>query len=344
MLQKWPKATGNQVLQSLIRNTKGNESGEPRLDPEHKRGFGEVDVAKLLSVDPTQYPDINPLLAWAYETSEKHEETRGMYTDHSDWKHDYGATDPFSPDGERINATKNTDLVGREYERQQAAWKKVEQCKADGGSDCMRYSATATADETEGKSDGKSDGRTVLPGTGDGKDGVKSSGVPVWVWLAAGGVGVAVVAGGIVLAVVLSKRGKQGRRPLPDAVAAGPSPYAGPRQPVPGMAYPNRPYPPQYGGPGSRPVPQYQAPGPAQVPSQYRRNVGPVSPRYAQPQQQANPVPQNPVQPAQPYPQPPASQVPNVAGGYGQEQGYSPQQYPPQSDGRNKPGQGRHAR
>lgn len=123
-----------------------------------------------------------------------------------------------------------------------------------------------------------------------------------------------------------------------------PLPYAGPRQPVPGMAYPNRPYSPQYGGPGSRPVPQYQAPGPAQVPSQYRRNVGPVSPRYAQPQQQANPVPQNPVQPAQPYPQPPASQVPNVAGGYGQEQGYSPQQYPPQSDGRNKPGQGRHAR
>ncbi|MGE8661672.1 S8 family serine peptidase [Bifidobacterium longum] len=336
VLQKWPKATGNQVLQSLIRNTKGNESGEPRLDPEHKRGFGEVDVAKLLSVDPTQYPDINPLLAWAYETSEKHEETRGMYTDHSDWKHDYGATDPFSPDGERINATKNTDLVGREYERQQAAWKKVEQCKADGGSDCMKYSATNTAD----KADGKDSGKSVLPDTG----GSKLLGVPLWVWLAAGGVGVAVVAGGIVLAVVLSKRGKQGRRPLPDAAAAGPSPYAGPRQPVPGMAYPNRPYSPQYGGPGSRPVPQYQAPGPAQVPSQYRRNVGPVSPRYAQPQQQANPVPQNPVQPAQPYPQPPASQVPNVAGGYGQEQGYSPQQYPPQSDGRNKPGQGRHAR
>ena len=165
--------------------------------------------------------------------------------------------------------------------------------------------------------------------------------------LAVGGVGVAVVIGGIVLAVVLSKRRKQGRCPLPDAAAAGPSPYAGPRQPVPGVVYPNpnRPYLPQYGGPGSQPVPQYQAPGPAQVPSQYRRNVGPVSPQYAQPQsRQANPVPSNPVQPAQPYPQPPASQVPNVAGGYGQEQGYSPQQYPPQSDGRNKSGQGRHAR
>ena len=196
----------------------------------------------------------------------------------------------------------------------------------------MRYSATATAD--------KAGGRTVLPGTGDGRDGVKSSGVPVWVWLAAGGVGIAVVAGGIVLAVVLSKRGKQGRRPLPDAAAAGPSPYAGPRQPVPGMAYPNRPYSPQYGGPGSRPVPQYQAPGPAQVPSQYRRNVGPVSPQYAQPQsQQPNPVQSppvrpNPIQPspAQPYPscpQPSTGQVPNPADGHGREQAYPPRSNQP---------------
>ena len=339
-VQKWPDATGNQILQSLVRNTKGNDSGEAKLDPEHKRGYGQVDPGRLLTVDPTQYPDVNPILEAQVTTASK------LSDDRSKW---YTQDCSTNPDGvgsllDSYPVFCQAGEIGREYERQKAAWKKVEQCRSDGGSDCMRYSATATADETEGKSDGKSDGRTVLPGTGDGKDGVKSSGVPVWVWLAAGGVGIAVVAGGIVLAVVLSKRGKQGRRPLPDAAAAGPSPYAGPRQPVPGMAYPNRPYSPQYGGPGSRPVPQYQAPGPAQVPSQYRRNVGPVSPRYAQPQQQANPVPQNPVQPAQPYPQPPASQVPNVAGGYGQEQGYSPQQYPPQSDGRNKPGQGRHAR
>lgn len=341
VVQKWPDATGNQILQSLVRNTKGNDSGEAKLDPEHKRGYGQVDVARLLTVDPTQYPDVNPILEAQVTAAAK------LSDDRSKW---YAQDCSKNPDGvgdvldDSLPVPCQAGEIGREYERQKAAWKKVEQCRSDGGSDCMRYSATATADETEGKSDGKSDGRIVLPGTGDGKDVVKSSGVPVWVWLAAGGVGIAVVAGGIVLAVVLSKRGKQGRRPLPDAAAAGPSPYAGPRQPVPGMAYPNRPYSPQYGGPGSRPVPQYQAPGPAQVPSQYRRNVGPVSPRYAQPQQQANPVPQNPVQPAQPYPQPPASQVPNVAGGYGQEQGYSPQQYPPQSDGRNKPGQGRHAR
>lgn len=337
-VQKWPDATGNQILQSLVRNTKGNESGEAKLDPGHKRGYGQVDPGRLLTVDPTQYPDVNPILEAQVTTAAKLSDDRAKWYTQDCSKNPDGVGDLLDADSYPVPC--QAGEIGREYERQKAAWKKVEQCKADGGSDCMRYSATATADETEGKSDG----RTVLPDTGDGKDVVKSSSVPVWVWLAAGGVGIVVVIGGIVLAVVLSKRGKQGRHPSPDAAAAGPSPNAGPRQPVPGMAYPNRPYSPQYGGPGSRPVPQYQAPGPAQVPSQYRRNVGPVSPQYAQPQQQANPVPSNPVQPAQPYPQPPASQVPNVAGGYGQEQGYSPQQYPPQSDGRNKPGQGRHAR
>ena len=274
VLQKWPKATGNQVLQSLIRNTKGNESGEPRLDPEHKRGFGEVDVAKLLSVDPTQYPDINPLLAWAYETSEKHEETRGMYTDHSDWKHDYGATDPFSPDGERINATKNTDLVGREYERQQAAWKKVEQCKSDGGSDCMKYSATNTAD----KADGKDSGKSVLPDTG----GSKLLGVPLWVWLAAGGVGVAVVVGGIVLAVVLSKRGRRRSRHGGHASGRGPLPPVNPYPPqVPGAN--NGMVPPPAAG---QYVPQQQAPHSSAFP---RQTPYPAVPYPVPPQQAAQP-------------------------------------------------------
>lgn len=288
-LQKWPKATGNQMLQSLIRNTKGNESGEPRLDPEHKRGFGEVDVAKLLSVDPTQYPDINPLLAWAYETSEKHEETRGMYTDHSDWKDGaYGESDPFSPDGEKISVTKNTDLVGREYERQKAAWKKVEQCRSDGGSDCMKYSATNTADEADGK--------TVLPDTGGGKDGVKSSGVPVWVWFVAGGVGIVVVIGGIVLAVVLSKRGKRRSRHGGHASGRGPLP-------------PVNPYPPQVPGAGngmvSSPamgqyVPQQQAPHSSAFP---RQTPYPAVPYPVPPQQAAQP-PVTPGNTQNPYQQP----------------------------------------
>lgn len=349
-VQKWPDATGNQILQSLVRNTKGNGSGEAKLDPGHKRGYGQVDVARLLSVDPVQYPDVNPILEAQVTAASR------LSDDRAKW---YAQDCSKNPDGigdlldDSLPVPCQAGEIGREYERQKAAWKKVEQCRSDGGSDCMRYSATATADETEGKSDGKSDGRTVLPGTGDGRDGVKSSGVPVWVWLAAGGVGVFVVVGGIVLAVVLSKRGKQGRRPSPNAAATGPSPYAGPRQPMPGMAYPNRPYPPQYSQSYS---PQYQAqvPGPTPVPSQYRRDAGPVPPQYAQPQsQQANSVLSNPaqpypVQPAQPYPQPSPGQVPNSADDYGRGRVYPSQSYPsqpvPETDNRDKPSQGRHAR
>ena len=275
-LQKWPKATGNQILQSLIRNTKGNESGEPRLDPEHKRGFGEVDVARLLSVDPTQYPDINPLLAWAYETSEKHEETRGMYTDHSDWgkNADYAPTDPFTTDGSSIMVPREADLVGQEYERQQAAWKKVEQCKSDGGSDCMKYSATNTAD----KADGKDSGKSVLPDTG----GSKLLGVPLWVWLAAGGVGVAVVVGGIVLAVVLSKRGRRRSRHGGHASGRGPLPPVNPYPPqVPGAN--NGMVPPPAAG---QYVPQQQAPHSSAFP---RQTPYPAVPYPVPPQQAAQP-------------------------------------------------------
>ena len=131
----------------LIRNTKGNASGGPKLDPEHKRGFGIVDPGKLLSVDPTRYPDVNPLLEWAVKTSGEHEETKGMYEYPSPLgRNGVADTDVFSPNGERISVTVEASLVGRELQRQQAAWEKVESCRADGGSDCMKYSSTATAE------------------------------------------------------------------------------------------------------------------------------------------------------------------------------------------------------
>ena len=67
---------------------------------------------------------------------------------------------------------------GREYERQQAAWKKVEQCRSDGGSDCMQYSATNTAD-------GSNNNTTTPNGQakpeGDPSQSA-SSGMPVWLW------------------------------------------------------------------------------------------------------------------------------------------------------------------
>ena len=279
-VQKWPDATGNQILQSLVRNTKGNDSGEAKLDPEHKRGYGQVDPGRLLTVDPTQYPDVNPILEAQVTTASK------LSDDRSKW---YTQDCSTNPDG--VGSLLDDDSypvfcqageIGREYERQKAAWKKVEQCRSDGGSDCMRYSATATADETEGKSDGKSDGRTVLPDTGDGRDGVKSSGVPVWVWLAAGGVGVAVVVGGIVLAVVLSKRGRRRSRHGGHASGRGPLPPANPYPPqVPGAN--NGMVPPPAAG---QYVPQQQAPHSSAFP---RQTPYPAVPYPVPPQQAAQP-------------------------------------------------------
>lgn len=237
VMQRWPDATGNQILQSLIRNTKGNASGGPKLDPEHKRGFGIVDPGKLLSVDPTRYPDVNPLLEWAVKTSGEHEETKGMYEYPSPLgRNGVADTDVFSPNGERISATVEASLVGRELQRQQAAWEKVESCRADGGSDCMKYSATATADEEDGKVAGDM-----------ASDASGSSVVPSWVVpVVLAGAGVLVLAG-VVLAAVLVRRMRRAR----DAGRAVPVGTVG------GAGVPPVPYgvAPSYGGPAARSAP-----------------------------------------------------------------------------------------
>lgn len=271
-VQKWPDATGNQILQSLVRNTKGNDSGEAKLDPGHKRGYGQVDVARLLTVDPTQYPDVNPILEAQVTTASKLSDDRSKWYAQDCSKNPNGVGDLLDADSYPVPC--QAGEIGREYERQQAAWKKVEQCRSDGGSDCMRYSATATAD--------KAGGKAVLPDTGDGRDGVKSSSVPVWVWLAAGGVGVAVVAGGIVLAVVLSKRGRRRSRHGGHASGRGPLPPANPYPPqVPGAN--NGMVPPPAAG---QYVPQQQAPHSSAFP---RQTPYPAVPYPVPPQQAAQP-------------------------------------------------------
>ena len=234
VFQKWPDATGNQVLQSLVRNTRGNGSGEARLDPEHRRGFGAVDPERLLETDPTAYPDINPLLEWAVKASEEHEETKGMYTGaYSDLEDEYTSRlgDPFSPEGEEIECAKSCELVGKEYEREKKAWKKVEQCRKDGGSDCMKYSATATADEAD--REGGWDDVKAEYGVGGAVRSSKSS-LPSWFAPAAiGGPAVLTAAlfGGIALAVThvhRKRRRAAGNVATPAAdgyyVATGPTP------------------------------------------------------------------------------------------------------------------------
>ena len=50
-LQRWPQATGNQIIQSLIATATTGPTGQPLISPHG-----------LDTTDPTQYPDTNPLL------------------------------------------------------------------------------------------------------------------------------------------------------------------------------------------------------------------------------------------------------------------------------------------
>jgi subtilisin family serine protease len=63
VMEKYPDATGNQVIQSLIHNTSGEPNHEPVRDPDELIGYGLLSPANLLSVDPTVYDDVNPLIS-----------------------------------------------------------------------------------------------------------------------------------------------------------------------------------------------------------------------------------------------------------------------------------------
>lgn len=209
VMQRWPEATGNQILQSVVRNTKGNTSGEPVFDKDLRSGFGMIDLPRLLSTDPTVYPDINPLLAAAYDNSERHEETKGMYTEHTDIRNSGIVTDPFYLDkNQGISAAPDAYLIGREVRRQRECWQRVERCRADGGSDCMRYSATATAGETDSSSSGSSVLRRV----------------PVWAWVAGGGA-VSTALAAVLCVVMLRPRHRHDNAPpVASYPMAGPGP------------------------------------------------------------------------------------------------------------------------
>lgn len=58
MKQKWPKATGNQLLYSLLRSARRPE-GSPVWDP--RRGLGTTYFEGTLTTDPTAYPDVVPI-------------------------------------------------------------------------------------------------------------------------------------------------------------------------------------------------------------------------------------------------------------------------------------------
>jgi hypothetical protein len=63
--QKYPAATGNQLIQSLIHNTTESDHALVR-DTTGGYGYGPASLRHLLAVDPSQYPDENPLMDKAY--------------------------------------------------------------------------------------------------------------------------------------------------------------------------------------------------------------------------------------------------------------------------------------
>lgn len=57
--QKYPDATAGQLIQSLIRNT--GTKGEHEPEWTDSVGYGAASLTGMLAVDPTKYPDVNPL-------------------------------------------------------------------------------------------------------------------------------------------------------------------------------------------------------------------------------------------------------------------------------------------
>nr|WP_236571104.1 S8 family serine peptidase [Microbacterium hydrocarbonoxydans] len=57
--QKYPDATAGQLIQSLIRNTGTKGEHEPQWS--NSVGYGAASLTGMLAVDPTKYPDVNPL-------------------------------------------------------------------------------------------------------------------------------------------------------------------------------------------------------------------------------------------------------------------------------------------
>ncbi|WP_284501862.1 S8 family serine peptidase [Actinotalea sp. C106] len=55
-----PEATGNQIIQTLLRHTYQNSGELTRHDD--LIGYGSVSVLNMLDADPTSYPDANPLI------------------------------------------------------------------------------------------------------------------------------------------------------------------------------------------------------------------------------------------------------------------------------------------
>lgn len=58
LAQQYPDATGNQLVQDLVTTAFAPDGADPEVV-----GYGQVDPVRMLQLDPTTLPDVNPLLA-----------------------------------------------------------------------------------------------------------------------------------------------------------------------------------------------------------------------------------------------------------------------------------------
>ena len=83
-MQKWPDATGNQILQLLVTTAGGNNADGTDVNAviditrDPKFGFGIIDLEKMLNTDPTEYVDVNPILYSDIYRTVKNAEARGV--------------------------------------------------------------------------------------------------------------------------------------------------------------------------------------------------------------------------------------------------------------------------
>lgn len=63
--QRYPDATGNQLIQSLVHNTAGGNEALEFAEADGY-GYGAAWLSSLLAADPSQYPDENPLMDKPY--------------------------------------------------------------------------------------------------------------------------------------------------------------------------------------------------------------------------------------------------------------------------------------
>jgi Subtilase family len=74
---KYPQATGNQLIQSLLRNT-GDGQHELTRDSRNLSGYGVASLRQMVKVDPTTYPDLNPLLTADAATIPSYQQVTGQ--------------------------------------------------------------------------------------------------------------------------------------------------------------------------------------------------------------------------------------------------------------------------